>query len=444
MVIARLAGPEEFGVFAIASAMVLIGNIFTEAGFSSTIVYDDAFCEEKASTILWLSVFTSICIFLVLLAVAQPVADYFEAPRLQTILPFMSVTCIATSLGNAHAALIARNLQFKKKAVLSLSSNIIAVGIGLSVVFSGYPLAGLTTIFVLTPFFMTAFMWRFAPWPVRSIFKPSLLLSDIPYAGNIALSSLLDQISKSSVTFFLGQRFDVASVGYFSRAEAIKNIVSQTIDKVVQRVAFPVLARARISDGEDSIAKHLLISQALIFILLPLCWFIGKFAGDIVLLLFGSGWAQSVPMLKIAIIGGFCLPLASLNLTLLKSNGRTIFMLINKSIAVLLIFAIFLFSRNTDILFILTMLVAVFALQLVGSVVSLAWLPAFRLAEYLMSMTAMILAISAAIGFYELWAIFDFNLIFVNLLLHGVALFASVNLICFCAHRVYQLGGVGT
>ena len=167
MVIARLAGPEEFGVFAIAGAMVLIGNIFTEAGFSSTIVYDDAFCEEKASTILWLSVFTSMCIFLVLLALAQPVADYFEAPRLQSILPFMSVTCIATSLGNAHAALIARNLQFKKKAVLSLSSNIIAVGIGLSVVFSGYPLAGLTTIFVLTPFFMTAFMWRFAPWPLR-------------------------------------------------------------------------------------------------------------------------------------------------------------------------------------------------------------------------------------------------------------------------------------
>ena len=40
MAIARIAGPEVFGAFAIASAMILIGNIFAEAGFSSTIIYD--------------------------------------------------------------------------------------------------------------------------------------------------------------------------------------------------------------------------------------------------------------------------------------------------------------------------------------------------------------------------------------------------------------------
>jgi teichuronic acid exporter len=435
MAIARIAGPEEFGVFAIAGATVMVANIFAEAGFSSTIVYDDVFCEEKASTILWMSAFASIFIFLILLALAQPLATFFEAPRLQNILPFMAVTCIATSLGNAHAALIARNLQFKKKAMLALSSNIIAVGVGLFVAFSGYPLAGLTAIFVLTPLLLTAFMWALAPWSVRFVCKPSLLFGDIAFATNIAISSFLDQFGKSSVTFFLGQRFDIATVGYFSRAEAIKNIASQTIDKVVQRVAFPVLSRARISDLEDSIASHLLISQALMFILLPLCWFVHKFAGDIIWLLFGPGWEQSAPILEISIIGGFCLPLASLNLTLLKSNGRTIFMLLNKGMALLFIFAIFLFGEHLGILSILKMLVTVFALQLIVSIASLAWLPDFRFAEYLRSTITTLLAISVAIAFYEVWAKFDFRFIFANLLFHGMAIFVSVSLAYFFASR---------
>lgn len=436
MAIARLAGPEEFGVFAIAGAMVMIGNIFCEAGFSSTIIYDESFCKEKASTILWLSVFASIIIFFTLWSLAQPLATWFNAPKLQDILPFMAASCIATSFGNTHAALIARNLNFRKKTLLSLSSNVIAVAIGLSAALVGYPLAGLTVIFVLTPFLLTFFMWTLTPWSVRLVCKPSLLVSDIAYAGNITLSSILDQGSKSSITFFLGQRFDVTALGYFSRAEAIKNIAGQAIDKVVQRVAFPVLSRARRSDQENSIEYHLLISEALLLILLPLCWFIQKFSSDIVLLLFGPGWSKSAPLLEILIIWGVCMPLGSLNLTLLKSNGRTLFMLFSKGAVMLSIFSIFLFSRSTDILFILTLLVTVFVLQLLASIVGLASMPSFRLIKYIKRILQTTLVVMAGIMAYELLAIFNINFIFGNLIFNGLAMFALVSLIYFFVFKM--------
>ena len=45
--IARIATPKDFGVFAIAVAIVLVANIFAEAGLSSTIIYDDEFLRRK-------------------------------------------------------------------------------------------------------------------------------------------------------------------------------------------------------------------------------------------------------------------------------------------------------------------------------------------------------------------------------------------------------------
>jgi O-antigen/teichoic acid export membrane protein len=436
MAIARITGPEVFGAFAIASAMILMGNIFAEAGFSSTIIYDSEFCEEKASTILWMSFIASVLVFIFLIALAKPLSSYFVTPSLQYVIPFMAISCIATSLGNPHAALIARELRFKKKAVLSLSANIIGVVVGLTIAFMGYPLAGLTAIFVLTPVLLTLFMWIFAPWSVKLTIKPRLLLGDLTYASNLALSSFLEQIGKSGVVFFLGHRFDIVTVGYYSRAEAIKNIASQAIDKVVQRVAFPVLSRARETNEDSIINNHLSMSQALVFILFPLGWFIQKFADDILLILFGPGWADSASLLRITILGGIVLPLVSLNLTLLKSVGRSIFMLLNKLTGVCLIFGLFLLNSSNDISVVLSFLVSVFILQLVGSIISLAWMPEFLFVDYLVSMLSIVCAIIVAIAVYEYWAAFAFDHLLANLLLHAGAIFITSALMCFLARRL--------
>ena len=436
MVIARIAGPEVFGAFAIASAMILIGNIFSEAGFSSTIIYDSEFSEEKASTILWLSLIVSFLVFILLIALAKPLSSYFVTPSLQYIIPCMAISCVATSLGNPHAALIARNLRFKKKAVLSLGANIIGIAFGLTIAFIGSPLAGLTTMFVLTPVLLTTFMWIFAPWPVKLIIKPRLLLGDLTYVSNLALSSFLEQIAKAGVVLFLGQRFDVVTVGYFSRAEAVKNIASQAIDKVVQRVAFPVLSRARATDNDNIIGNHQTMSQALVFILFPLGWFIQNFADDILLLFFGPGWADSASLLRITIFGGVVLPLVSLNLTLLKSVGRSIFMLLNKLVAVCLIFAFFIFYSSNDIAVILSLLVSVFFLQLVVSTISLAWVPGFLFIDYFKSMSSIFCAILISIIFYEFWAVFTFNHLLTNLFVHIVSIFVTVSSVCFLTRKL--------
>ena len=436
LLIARIATPNDFGVFAIAAAIVLVANIFAEAGLSSTIIYDKDFCENKASTILWISVLLSIIILLFLTLSSGKIASYFNEPRLQIIMPFMAINCVSTSVGITHAALIARKLQFKKKAMMALGSNVIAVMLGLFIAFSGWPLAGLTTMFVLTPILLTISMWIGAPWPVKFLCKPKLLYNDIAYSGNIALSLLLEQLFKSGFTFFIGFRFDVATVGYLSRAEAIKNLASQTLDKVVQRVAFPLLSKARLSDAQNMMTSHLMISNGILCGLVPLLWFTHRFADDIVLILLGPNWAITADLLKILIFSGVVIPLTSLNLSLLKSNGRAVAVMFNKAIAAIALVIFAFYGPAVAIEELLLLLISVFVFQLFASLIALSELPNFHILKYVKSLIITGFSLIFGIYCYEMLASFHFDFTLLNLFMHGTCLCLTSVIVFFMTRKM--------
>ena len=116
MVIARIAVPSDFGLIAIGGSIILLCNVLAESGFASTIVYDDEFSEEKASTILWLSVTLGFLLFLLVWYFSDVISYFFDKPQLKVILPVMAFSIIGTSFGVTHAALITRNLQFDKNS----------------------------------------------------------------------------------------------------------------------------------------------------------------------------------------------------------------------------------------------------------------------------------------------------------------------------------------
>ena len=423
MVIARIASPQDFGLVATAGAIILVANVLSEAGLASTIIYDDEFRDDKASTILWLSTFLAVGISIFISLLAGIIGEYFAMPQLGFMLPIMAVSCIANSLGSVHGAIIARKLQFDKKAIFAINANLIAAMIGVGVAFLVNPLMGLVIMFVLTPVLLSLFMWIFVPWRVQFRFAPKLIVEDLPFALNISFTNLIDQALKSSVPLLIGQRYDANILGYYSRAEAVKNIAGQSIEKVVHKVAFPLLSNAR-HRGQDSLwTQHIIISQALMFILLPLVWFVHKFSDSIIELLFGPNWTTSGPFLSIVIFSAIFMPLSSLNLTLLKSCGKTFFALLLKAFSLLLILASFSLGPASNFETILFTFVGVQGFQFFASVFGLTLLPDFIMRNYLIKTLGGVCILIAGIFVYEFSAGFSFEMPFINLLSHGTALF---------------------
>lgn len=350
MLIARIATAEQFGLIAICSSVVLISNILSEGGLSSTVIINKEFSIEKASTVLIIVAAASISTFFIILFFKNSFASLFEQDKVAQILPIMALTIVANGLRSVHAAVLIRNLQFKKLSAINLTSVCIASGIGVAVAFVYDTLVGLVLVYVLTPVLATVALWTFAPWGFYFFCKPSLLYADLSFTINVTLSSFLDQASKAVLVLLLNNRLGVTELGFYSRADAIKNLATQTLDKVIQRASFPLLSRENHESLGNAINGHIRISVVLTSGLIPLMYIFSNYSESIIYLIYGPNWSASVPILENIVYLAFFMALTSQNVTLFKALDYAKIMTYNRCLGLVLLPAVFIFVDSKNIL----------------------------------------------------------------------------------------------
>jgi teichuronic acid exporter len=438
IIIARLAMPSDFGIFVICSSIILIFNIFSEGGLSSIIVIDKNFCDKKASNILSIIMLISVSLFCILIFFSSNIANFFKQEVMSVILPIMALSILSNAFGSVHAAIIVRNLQFKQKAVISLSSTIVASIIGIIVAFQYDPLFGLVIIFTLTPLLISLCLWMTVRWNFNFTIKPLLTSTDLYFAFNLASSNLLDQGSKSTLIFIFNSTFGTANLGFFNRAEAIKNLASQTIDKVVQRVSFPLLAKKNHTSTKNAFIESTRISFFLILLLLPLTFFISFYSDEIIMIVYGPNWGKSSSILSVLIFCGLFSPLTSLNVSLMKSTGHSKSMVINKIFAFILVPLIFLVSYEKDVYYFLYFLVVYFIFLYILSIFTIKRISSVNLLYYFRSISiACLISITSVIVFYSFAKNLELGMLFniINFIITvGIIYFISWKL-----HNVYNI-----
>jgi O-antigen/teichoic acid export membrane protein len=350
ILIARIASPADFGLIAICSAIVLMSNILSEGGLASSVIVNKEFSIKKASTILIIVAAVSIFLFSIVVGFASELARIFQQSRVAEILPFMALSILANGFRCVHSAVLVRRLEFKKLSLISLLCVSVGSSIGVVVAYLHEPLFGLVLVFILTPIINTAALWIYAPWGFYIYCKPRLLYSDIGFSLNVTLSSFLDQGSKSMLVFLLNGRFGVSDLGFYSRADAIKNLATQTLDKVVQRVSFPVLSKQNHESLDIAAAGHVKISAILVLILMPLTYLFLSYSEGIIYIVYGPHWGESAAILEKIAFLGFFVPLTSQNLTLFKALGVPKIMTWNKGVGLLLLPVVFLLIDSPQIL----------------------------------------------------------------------------------------------
>lgn len=436
ILIARIATPSDFGLIAICSSIVLISNLLSEAGLSSSIVVNKEFSKDKASTILVIVSSLSLFLFFLIVLYSADIANFFNQTKIGEILPYMALTIIANGFRCVHSSILLRNLEFKKLTVISLVSVIIGSSIGVIVAYNIEPLIGLVLVYTLTPLINTIFLWLYAPWGFYFYCKPNLIYSDIKFSLNVTISSGFDQVTKSAMVFLLNGRFGIVDLGFYSRADAVKNLASQTIDKIVQRVNFPVLSKKNHESPIEAINEHIKVSFVLVSILIPLSYFLFSYTESIINILYGPNWLESAVMLKkIAFLGLFA-TLTSQNLTFFKAIGRPSLMALNKGIGLLLLPFIFLIIDSPQILEILNGFVIYAATLFVISFMSLIASNTIHIISYFKYVfIGSVFSVVIILVHYYILSM-PFKNIFFNIFINGASL---LSIMCFFYYGLFLL-----
>src|SRR5690606_16555947 len=111
-------------------------------------------------------------------------------------------------------------------------------------------------------------------------------------------------------------------LGYYTRADQFRNLPSQNITSVIQRVSYPVLTSIQNDELQlKAVYKKLIRSTMLITFVLMLG--MAAVAEPFVITLIGDKWQPSVIYLQLLCLVGMFYPLHALNLNMLNVKGRS-------------------------------------------------------------------------------------------------------------------------
>ena len=112
VVLARLLGPSDYGLVAMVTVIIGVGEVFRDFGLSSAAIQAKILTPAQKDNLFWINGGIGLLLTLLVCALASPIADFYGDPRLQPLSYALSLTFLLNGLSTQFRADLSRHLRF--------------------------------------------------------------------------------------------------------------------------------------------------------------------------------------------------------------------------------------------------------------------------------------------------------------------------------------------
>ena len=139
VLLARLISKADFGLMSIALVVVGFVEIFAQIGIGPSLIQRGDLKPEQIRAAFSFSVVLGCVFFALTYAMAPTVGQWFDSAELASVLRWIALSFILSSLALIPRSLLIRNMAFKNLFIASLVSMVIGnLVIGLGMAYAGY------------------------------------------------------------------------------------------------------------------------------------------------------------------------------------------------------------------------------------------------------------------------------------------------------------------
>jgi len=302
VVLARLLTPQDFGVVAMATAVLAVLDLMTNFGFDVALIRHPAPQRGHFDTVWTISVLFGIAVAVALTTLAYPAAVFYDEPRVSAVMLVLAATALTNGFVNTGCVNFRRDLQFHKDFQQMLFRRLIAVPatIALVLVLRNYWALVLGSLIgalaaVAISFRMHPFRPRFSLARKGELFGFSkwLFLNSFFVFGLTHVPDLI-----------IGKMRGPRELGLYRIASEFATMPTVELVAAVNRAAFPGYAKlAREPAGYKR--TFLLLLGLIATCAAPIACGIAVTAEEFVPLLLGRQWVEAIPLFElIALAGG--------------------------------------------------------------------------------------------------------------------------------------------
>ena len=322
VILARLLLPAEFGLVGMIAIFVAIGNVLLHGGMTQSLIRSHEIGEVDYSTVFYFNLLVSAVVYFLIYFLAPLIAEFYEQQILVRILRVYSFTFVISAFGAVQLAKLTREMNFRVQAITAVPAGLVGGVTGIYMAYSGYGVWSLVWSSIVTIAISTCHLWVYSKWTPTWIFDFSRFKEHFRFGYKLTLSGLLDRIFNNLFLVVIGKFFSPAQVGFYTRAETMKQLPVSNISSALNKVTFPLFAT--IQDDEVRLKRvYKKLMKMVLFVVAPTLVFMAVMAEPIFRLLFTEKWLPAVPYFQILCATGILYPLHAYNLNVLTVKGRS-------------------------------------------------------------------------------------------------------------------------
>jgi PST family polysaccharide transporter len=320
VVVARLIGPESYGANGAATVLVTLSALLLDQGLAAALVQRDELPDGAPGAAATINLAAGAVLAVVVVACAAPLAAFFHTPALVGMLWFLGPGLLLKAAAIAPRAMLMRRVALTTVAKSEIVASVVGAAAGIAVALAGFGPAAFVVMTLLVDAGIAVALLIAERGPVPNLrmgaFRPLL-----GFGGRVFATNVVAYASRNTDTILVGRFLGAAALAQYSMAYRVLVLPVQFLGQSVNRVLFPVLARAQ---GDRSVlAAEVERATGLLAVLtIPPMALVACAAPQLVHLVLGDSWMAAAPLMTVLAIAGARETVFYLTPVLMRAVGR--------------------------------------------------------------------------------------------------------------------------
>jgi len=294
LVLARLLAPSEFGVLAAVLAFITLLELISDLGMKATVIYE----SERGVTVRVQTAFTLNLIFTLMLtalavALAPAIAEFFGVPAETGLFRLAALDLLLRGLGNIHDALLLRDMEFRRRIIPQLTSNVVRAAVTIALAIAGLGADALVIGFIVGTAVWTLTLWVIKPFRPTLRIERSAIRGIAAYGGWASALQLLAAATQRADVAVIGAAIGPRALGLYTVAQRVPELIVGNVTWNLSIVAFPALSQRRDQAGRALTDTTLNLIRFSALFGMTIGALLAVVAPPLIVVLFSEKWADA-------------------------------------------------------------------------------------------------------------------------------------------------------
>jgi len=304
-ILAKILGPSEYSLIALATAFTTLALIFSDLGLTAAYIQYQTITTEQRDALFTCNVALALIISLLAIVLAPLIARGLGTPLIEPLLKLTAPIILITALGQQVRASAEKTLNFQPLATYEIIGNAASFLTTIALALNETGAASIIWGAIVYSAIITTLPWIQFPKAMkpRLVRRLQIERKSLHFGLNTLANGILANLTLNSDLFLSSKILGDSALGSYSLPRNLTLQLQAIANPPLNRASFPILSKFQ---NDRITIKELFkaITSITITLNAPLYLVLIFYADPIINLALGEAWTNSIELLKVLAFWG--------------------------------------------------------------------------------------------------------------------------------------------